>query len=92
MQLNDRYIDWYAEMFWDSDEPFDWQDPGCSIVVGVRYLRWIKERYPAFNDWQLVLAYNAGPERVKRGNVPRSTLAYADSVFAKYNELRKYKW
>ncbi|MDR2434758.1 MAG: lytic transglycosylase domain-containing protein [Treponema sp.] len=90
MQLNSQYLDWFVTEFWDGKD-FDWRDPGMNITVGVRYLKRLIDM-PKFNEWQAVLCYNAGPERVKRGDVPDQAIEYANRVFEKWNRYRGYKF
>lgn len=54
-------------------------DPVQNLVGGARYLKKNLDRFGG--DYEKALqAYNAGPTRVARGNVPETTLAYASSI------------
>jgi len=57
----------------------DRSDPVQNLVGGARYL---KKNLDTFGgDYEKALqAYNAGPTRVARGDVPETTLAYASSI------------
>lgn len=56
--------------------------PDWNLMASARYLRMLWGRY---GDWRRVLwAYNAGPTRVDRGEIPRSTRRYAEEVIMIY--------
>jgi len=77
MQLQVRYLTWFADMF-NGRIAFDPFDPFESVRIGIRYLSWLHERY---RDWWLALvAYNAGPGLVDRGIYPASSQEYATSI------------
>lgn len=76
-QFNSRYmVDFiYRDNF---GAPFDPDDPAQAIPVAARYLARL---YRMTGSWSLsVMAYNCGPGRVKRGDVPEKTKAYAGRV------------
>lgn len=61
--------------------------PDWNLMASSRYLRTLWMRY---RDWQRVLwAYNAGPGRVDRDEVPLSTKRYAEEVFMVYRYWKK---
>ena len=57
-------------------------NPEANIRGGCRYLRYLIRR---FNDVRVALwAYNAGPTRVQRGDIPSMTRRYAEKVLRFY--------
>jgi len=53
-------------------------DPEQNLRGGARYLAQMFNKY---GNWQQALqAYNAGPGNVDSGNVPQSTLDYANKI------------
>ena len=55
-------------------------DPWQNLLGGARYLR---QQYERFGDWSKALAaYNAGPGRVEKGNIPKETQRYVQKVLA----------
>lgn len=74
-QLNSAYLSYFARF---SDGPLDPLDGHTSIRVGVRYLA---ELYRATGSWRgAVAAYNCGPGRYRRGNLPAGTVRHVRAV------------
>jgi soluble lytic murein transglycosylase-like protein len=68
----------------------DWKDPETNIRAGCEHLKWMIEQ-PGMNTWTAVVAYNCGYARLLAGP-PSSSIEYANKVFERYNEYRRYKW
>jgi soluble lytic murein transglycosylase-like protein len=61
-------------------------DPRENVLAGVRYLRELRDR---FGEWpRAVAAYHAGPARIERGVIPRSTRRYVTRVLRGWNPRR----
>lgn len=63
-------------------------DPEQNIEGGVRYISDLTDRYKGDVEKALA-AYNAGPARVDRGNVPAVSRRYVKNVMALYHRLRE---
>jgi soluble lytic murein transglycosylase-like protein len=63
-------------------DPYDLAE---NIEGGVRYLAQMLQRYGG-NATKALAAYNAGPGRVDRGNVPRQSWDYAADVLARIGD------
>lgn len=61
-------------------------DPRQNVLAGTRYLRRLYDR---FQSWPHALAaYNAGPTRVDRGEVPAETHVYVERVMKSWRPIR----
>jgi soluble lytic murein transglycosylase len=61
-------------------------DPRENVLGGTRYLR---RMYDRFQSWsRAVAAYNAGPERVAAGRIPRETRRYVRNVLGTWRPWR----
>ncbi len=59
-------------------DPSLWANPDTNVAAAADYLMQQKAR---FSDWpRAVQAFNAGPGRVARGDIPASTQRYTDAV------------
>ena len=57
-------------------------EPRENVLAGTRYLR---ELYLEFGRWpEAIAAYNAGPARVSRGQIPQETRVYVRRVIASW--------
>jgi soluble lytic murein transglycosylase-like protein len=76
-QLGER---WMADFVWfdNGGRGFDPMRPEEAIPVAARYLSRLRR---ALGSWELaVAAYNAGPGRVERGEIPERTRRYVAEV------------
>ena len=84
-QLNDKYISYFKDKYWDFDFDFNWSNGLHNTYVALKH---IKTLYKSFGDWKrVVMAYNCGYTNVERGTIPQSTLEYWDKVEAKAKTL-----
>jgi soluble lytic murein transglycosylase-like protein len=64
-------------------------DPRENVLGGARYLRELRDR---FGGWpQALAAYHAGPARIERGVIPRSTRRYVERVLRGWNPRRAWR-
>jgi len=87
MQLNSRYLNYYAKTFWYKDRVFDANEPKDNIEMGILIL---KNLYRQTGNWDLaVQAYNVGCSKLKQD--PESGKSYLVKVINVLNtlELRK---
>lgn len=78
MQLNESYIDYYAQRYFIGYGNIDIMNPEHSIQVGISYLNHL---YKQFGSWNKVFAaYNCGPENVKKNQIPWSTQIYVQKI------------
>lgn len=66
-------------------DPFD---PRQNIYGGARYYRWLLEKFGG-NHYMALLAYNAGPGKVERKEVPASSHQYAREVLSYWRRLKQ---
>lgn len=78
-QLNPSSLGFFMTTFWNKQDTFDVFDPWHNAYVGLSYLKWLKDKYK-FNWWQALVAYNCGPNRVLMGDVPDSSLNFANAI------------
>lgn len=77
-QLNDKYISYFKEKYWDFNFDFDCYNGTHSTYVALKH---IKTLYKYLGDWdRVVMAYNCGYTNVKRGTIPDSTVEYLNKV------------
>lgn len=67
------------------EDPFD---PIQNVYGGSLYLRKMLNRFEG-NLYLALLAYNAGPTRVSRGDIPHESHAYARKVLSLYHQLER---
>ena len=83
MQLQTRYLPWFAARFNDG-RPIDPFDPAVSIRVGLRYLASL---HAVCGDWwDTIASYNCGLSRVMRGDIPKSTYQYVRWIMWRADE------
>ncbi|GHV78589.1 hypothetical protein AGMMS49944_03800 [Spirochaetia bacterium] len=87
MQLNPDYLDYFVDRYWDKDWEFNWRAPYDNIYVGLKHLKYLLS-IPQFNEWQSILAYNAGEGNVIRGTPKSESVEYANRVFAAWRGSR----
>ena len=63
-------------------------DPARNIEVGARYLRYLADRYGGDAE-KILIAWNAGPSRLERGQVPRETRVFVRRVRALYGRYAR---
>jgi hypothetical protein len=86
-QLNEYWLERdFLARHWDRDDVFQWDNPYHSTYVAVRHIRWLYGR--GINHWQVILAYNCGYGAVAAGEVPNSSIEYANRAFARVVGLR----
>lgn len=86
-QLNSKYIKWFEEKFWTSEEKFDPKNPEHNTIIAARYLKSLLKKYN--NDLKKALyAYNAGPTSVANNDIPQSTKAYAKEIMDKIKSAK----
>ena len=84
MQLNPKYSDYFVEAYWTYPEEFNIDNPYHNLWMGFCYLSDLKKR---FGTWELSLAaYNAGPSRVARWDIPEETIDYIVDIKNMMNE------
>lgn len=82
MQLNPKYLDYFADMF-NNGLPFDPFDPYTNIAIGIAYLSHL---YRQLDNWEdAVKAYNCGAGKVINNKVPMRTIKYQKEIF-------QYSW
>jgi soluble lytic murein transglycosylase-like protein len=79
MQLNSS---WYKDK--------NWMDPETNIRAGCEHIKWLLS-LPNMNYWTVVVSYNCGYSRFIQGP-PEISLDYADQVFIRLNQYRRYRW
>lgn len=78
MQLNSKYLAYYAEKFNDGAK-FDPMNATDNIRIGLRYLRWL---YEQVGSWEgAFAAFNCGLTRLRTGDIPWSTVLYICKIF-----------
>jgi hypothetical protein len=87
MQLNSRYIDYFAAEYWDGPGAFDWRNPGHNIRVGLRHLKRLLDVSEG-DVFTALLMYNAGEENVRRGTAKESSAAYAGKVYRDWRNTK----
>jgi hypothetical protein len=83
MQLNSKSIPSFLKLYWDRDEEFDIWYAEHNIFIGLRHLKHLLTEC-GFNEWQAILAYNCGEYAVKKGNVPNSSIEYANYIYTRW--------
>lgn len=79
MQLNSRYLPWFAEKYNDGNW-IDAFDQAVAVRVAVRYLA---DLHAFFGSWELAIAaYNCGPSRAASGQISRKTREYVRRVIS----------
>lgn len=81
MQLNPKYLDYFVDQYWDKDWVFNWRVPYDNIYIGLKNLKYLLS-IPSFNEWQAILAYNAGEGNVRNGTPKSESIDYANQVYA----------
>jgi hypothetical protein len=84
-QLNDKYISYFKDKYWDFNFDFDCYNGAHNTYVALKH---IKTLHKLLGDWKrVVMAYNCGYTNVERGTIPQSTFEYWDKVEAKAKTL-----
>jgi soluble lytic murein transglycosylase-like protein len=73
MQLNPAYLGWFVKTYWDKEGVFDWKAPEHNIYVALRHLKYLLS-ITGFNEWQAIMAYNCGVEKVRSGHPPDASI------------------
>jgi hypothetical protein len=81
-QLNDRWL-WsdFIPRYWNRMDIFQWNNPFHSTYIAIRHIKWLYSQ--GFNHWQVILAYNCGYWSLHTGEVPNSSIEYANRVYAR---------
>ena len=62
--------------------------PAVNIELGARYLRYLANRYDGDAE-KILIAWNAGPGRLDRGQVPRETRVFVRRVRSLYTQYAR---
>lgn len=88
-QLNSRYL-WtdFVPNYWPEERemfnPYDWKH---STYVAMRHIQYLQVVLANFN--KVILAYNCGINRVKKGKIPESSKEYLKYVKKQYRKLQQ---
>ena len=88
-QLNSRYL-WsdFVPRYWNSEiemfNPYNWKH---STYVAMRHLQYLQAALANFN--KVILAYNCGINKVKKGEIPESSKEYLKYVKRQYRKLQQ---
>jgi len=63
-------------------------DPALNIDLGARYLRYLANRYNG-DAWKILTAWNAGPGRLDRGQIPGETRVFVRRVESLYQRYAR---
>jgi len=77
-QFNDRFLKWYSDTY-NSGVLFDPFVPEEAIKVAALHIVFLYERYGNWPD--VLLAYNAGMDRVDRDDIPDSAWNYLLKIY-----------
>lgn len=86
MQLNSRYMHYFAAAHYTQNDPFDPFNPYHNLEVGLKHFASLLAYYEGDLTYALS-AYNAGRYAVDRGHIPISTQSYRTRIIKKHLHL-----
>jgi len=93
-QINNKCANWICNRFgWTTNgtkNKYNLADPVVNAHLALKYLRSLHDM---FGDWTIaVCAFNCGPTKVIKDQIPKSTRCYAQRVMAQYDWARRHSW